>query len=76
MNPHRAVHFETATCEHLAAHGWLHAEGDAASHDRTHALYLPELLAWVEATPPASWQRLVRSHGPAAGESEATPFSE
>lgn len=68
MNLHQEHHFETEICAHLATHGWLYAEGDAAHYDRTHALYLPDLLAWIEATQPDSWQRLARTHGAAAGE--------
>lgn len=68
MNLHREVHFESAICEHLAAHGWLYAEGDAERYDRTHGLFLPDLLAWIETTQPDSWQRLAKTHGAAAGE--------
>src|SRR5690242_9322799 len=68
MNLHQEHHFEAEICAHLAAHGWLHAEGDAAHYDRTHGLYLPDLLAWIEATQPDSWQRLTRTHGAAAAE--------
>jgi type I restriction enzyme R subunit len=68
MNLHKEIHFETAICEHLAAHGWLYADGDAANYDRKHALYLPDLLAWIEKTQPYSWQRLGKTHGPLAGE--------
>src|SRR6185437_175166 len=31
-------------------------------------LSVPDLLAWIEATQPDSWQRLARTHGAAAGE--------
>jgi len=68
MNLHREVHFEQAIVEHLASNGWLYAEGDAEHYDRTHGLYLPDLLAWIEATQLDSWQRLSRTHGPAAAE--------
>lgn len=68
MNLHREIHFESAICEHLAAHGWLYAEGDAERYDRTHGLFLPDLLAWIEATQAESWQRLTKTHGAAAGE--------
>ncbi len=47
-NLHQEHHFETAICEHLAAHGWQYAEGDAAHYDRQNALFLPDLQAWVE----------------------------
>ena len=36
MNLHQEHHFEREICAHLAAHGWLYAEGDAAHYDRQH----------------------------------------
>jgi len=65
---HREIHFETAICEHLAARGWHYAEDDAQRYDRAHGLYLPDLLAWIEATQPESWERLSKAHGPAAAD--------
>lgn len=65
MNLHREVHLETEICQHLAQHGWLYAEGDAAQFDRAIGLFLPDLLAWVETTQPDSWQRLTKTHGAA-----------
>ncbi|MFC5576762.1 type I restriction endonuclease subunit R [Lysobacter niabensis] len=64
MNLHQEHHFEREICEHLAAHGWLYAEGDAAQYDRANALYLPDLLAWIEATQSDGWQALSKTHGP------------
>ena len=49
---HKEVNFETEICEHLAAHGWLYAQGDAASYDRARALFPPDVLAWVQTTQP------------------------
>ncbi|MGY0611255.1 type I restriction endonuclease subunit R [Luteimonas sp. A501] len=63
MNLHQEHHFEREICERLAANGWLYAEGDAAHYDRQHALYLPDLKAWLEATQPDSWAALVKAHG-------------
>ena len=68
MNLHQEHHFEREICAHLAAHGWFHAPGDAAHYDRTNALYLPDLLAWIEQTQPESWQALARTHGPQLGQ--------
>ncbi|MCK6426646.1 MAG: DEAD/DEAH box helicase family protein [Burkholderiaceae bacterium] len=65
MALHQEVHFEAEICQHLAAHGWLYAEGDATHFDRTHGLFTPDLLAWVEATQPESWQRLHKTLGAA-----------
>ena len=31
MSLHKEINLEVEICEHLAAHGWLYAEGDAAN---------------------------------------------
>ena len=62
-NLHQEHHFEFAICQHLGANGWLYAEGDAAHYDRQNALYVPDLLAWIETTQPESWQQLTKTHG-------------
>lgn len=62
-NLHQEHHFESEICQHLAANGWLYAEGDAAKFDRANGLFLPDLLSWIEATQPESFQRLSKSHG-------------
>ena len=66
MNLHQEHHFEREICEHLAGNGWLYAEGDAAHYDRKTALYLPDLVAWLQATQPDSWDALEKTHGPQA----------
>lgn len=65
MNHHQEHHFEAEICQHLAANGWLYAEGDAAKFDRTNGVFVPDLLAWIEATQPQSHERLVKNHGAA-----------
>lgn len=70
-NLHKELHFEAAICEHLLANGWLYAEGDAANYDRQNALYMPDLLAWLEATQPDSLQRLQKTHGAATSKNLA-----
>lgn len=65
MNLHQEHHFESEICAHLAANGWLYAEGDAALFDQKHGLFLPDLLAWVEATQAESFDRLSKTHGAA-----------
>jgi len=62
-NLHQEHHFEFAICQHLGANGWLYADGDAAHYDKQNALFLPDLLAWVETTQPESWQALSKIHG-------------
>lgn len=44
MALHRKIHFEEEICAHLAAHGWLYAEGDAARFDRSNGLFTSGLL--------------------------------
>lgn len=68
---HKEVHFEAAICEHLLANGWLYAEGDAANYDKQNALYMPDLLAWLESTQTDSLQRLNKTHGAATAKSLA-----
>ena len=63
MSLHKEISFENEICEHLAAHGWLYAEGDAASYDRARALFPDDVLAWVQATQPKAWEALVKNHG-------------
>jgi type I restriction enzyme R subunit len=63
---HQELHFETEICDHLAAHGWLYAEGDAARYDRARALFPPDLVTWVQETQPQAWEALVQRHGAAA----------
>ena len=55
MNLHKEISFEDEICEHLAAHGWLYAEGDAAAYDRARALFPADVVAWVQATQPQAW---------------------
>ena len=66
MTLHKEISFENDICAHLAAHGWLHSEGDAAHYDRARALYAPDVAAWVQASQPKAWESLVKSHGAAA----------
>lgn len=65
MSLHREIHFEEEICAHLAANGWLYAEGDARQFDQARGLFLPDLLAWMETTQPESFQRLAKTHGAA-----------
>jgi len=66
MSIHKEVSFETEICSHLAAHGWLHAGGDAAHYDRSRALFPPDVVAWVQASQPKAWATLAKNHGSAA----------
>ncbi|MGE0621117.1 MAG: type I restriction endonuclease subunit R [Pseudomonadales bacterium] len=63
MNLHKEIRFEDEICEHLAANGWFHQSDAAQSYDRNLALYLPDVLAWVQTTQPEAWDILTKNHG-------------
>jgi type I restriction enzyme R subunit len=66
MSLHKEISFEDEICGHLASHGWLYAEGDAANYDRAHALFPADLIAWLQASQPQAWEALTKNHGAAA----------
>ncbi len=68
MNLHKEISFETEICQHLAVHGWLYSEGDAAGYDRARALFPADVLAWVQGTQPQAWEALTKNHGAKAGD--------
>lgn len=63
MSLHKEIRFEAELCVHLAAHGWLYAEGDATRFDRAGGLFLPDLQEWLSATQPDAWDKLSKTHG-------------
>jgi type I restriction enzyme R subunit len=63
---HKEINFENDLCNHLAANGWLYAEGDAASFSRGHALFPADVIAWVQSTQPKAWETLTKNQGAAA----------
>ena len=60
---HKEINLEIEICEHLAANGWLYAEGGAAGYDRARALFPADVLAWLQATQPQSWEIMSKNHG-------------
>jgi type I restriction enzyme R subunit len=68
MSLHKEINFEIEICEHLAAHDWLYADGDANQYDRARALFPADVLAWVQATQPKAWDAIVKNHGSAAAD--------
>ena len=68
MSIHKEISFEVEICQHLAANGWLYAEGDAAGYDRARALFPADVLAWVQATQPKAWEVLTKNHGTKAAD--------
>jgi type I restriction enzyme, R subunit len=72
MSLHTEIDFEAEICEHLAAHGWCYAASDAATYDRSRALFGEDVLAWVRATQRRAWDSIVKIHGIAAAETLLT----
>ncbi len=68
MSLHKEISFENEICEHLAANGWLYAEGDHKLYDRARALFPPDVLAWVKEAQAEAWETLTKNHGAGAGE--------
>ena len=67
-NLHQEIHFETEICEHLAAQGWLYAQGDASVYDRARALFPADVIAWVQETQARAWDALQKNHGTQAAD--------
>lgn len=65
MSLHKEIEFENEICAHLAANGWLYADGDAQRYDRERALYPDDLVAWIQQTQPQAWEALEKTNGAA-----------
>ena len=63
MSLHKEISFENDICEHLADHDWLYAQGDAAHYDRALALFPADVVAWIQASQPKTWETMVKNHG-------------
>ncbi len=68
MSVHKEISFESEICDHLGAHGWLYAEGDAAHYDRARALFPADVIVWVQSAQPKAWEALIKNHGAKAEE--------
>lgn len=58
---HHEKPFENYVVDKLVAQGWL--LGDTGGYDKDHALYPEDLVAWLKATQPAKWDKLVALNG-------------
>jgi type I restriction enzyme R subunit len=57
---HQERHFEAYIVDRLRAQGW--EVGDTSGYDTERALYAEDLLAWMQATQPAKWSKLLASN--------------
>lgn len=55
---HNERNFQDAIVQHLSSQGWLTSKGNAG-YDKERALYVPDLLAWLEETDPDNFHRIV-----------------
>jgi type I restriction enzyme R subunit len=61
----REFQFEKEICAEMAKVGWLHSRDDAG-YDRPTAVYLPDLIAWLEASCPKQLKAVEDVYGPDA----------
>ncbi len=53
--------FEAEICEHLFAHGWhFTPEHERTGYDKKRALFVPDVLAWLQETQPEQWAKVVK----------------
>ena len=68
MTLHREIHLEDEICADLAAAGWLVEAGDNAHCDRTQALFVDDVVGWIQASQPKAWAAIAKSHGATAAQ--------
>ena len=58
---HHEIHLENYITQKLVAQGWL--EGQSVHYDQQRALYPEDIDAWVKATQPMVWEKLLKLNG-------------
>ena len=58
---HLEKQFEAEIEAHLLANGWV--QGDPSAYDRELGLDMGQLVAFIQATQPQAWEKLVKVHG-------------
>ena len=66
MSIHKEIHLEDEICADLTATGWLYDAEDAGRYDRTQALLVDDVSAWIKASQSKAWEAIEKSHGAAA----------
>jgi len=66
MSIHKEIYFEDEICADLAAAGWLYDASDSARYDRVQALFVDDVVAWIKASQPKTWETIGKSHGASA----------
>lgn len=65
VGAHREVNLQRFVVDHLASHGWLTSQGNEG-YDKARALFVPDLLGWLEETDPDNYHRIVPKDVPEA----------
>ncbi|RSZ61247.1 type I restriction endonuclease subunit R [Corynebacterium hylobatis] len=65
VGAHREVNLQRFVVDHLASHGWLASKGNEG-YDKERALFVPDLLGWLEETDPDNYHRIVPKDAPEA----------
>jgi type I restriction enzyme R subunit len=52
MSIHKEIHLEDEISADLTAAGWLHDAADASRYDRTQALFVDDVVAWIKTSQP------------------------
>ena len=58
---HHEIHLENYITQKLVAQGWF--EGQSVHYDQQRALYPEDIDAWVKATQPTVWEKLLKLNG-------------
>src|SRR5690625_1699836 len=65
VGAHREINLQRFVVDHLTSHGWLSSKGNEG-YDKERALFVPDLLGWLEETDPENYHRIVPKDGPEA----------
>lgn len=68
MSLHKEINFEAEIARYLGTHGWLCAEGDYQTYDRSRALFPADVVTWVKESQPDAWEVLQKNHGSTAAD--------
>ena len=61
MAAHHEVHLESYVIKRLVENGWV--EGDNSHYDSVRALFSEDVVSWIKASQPQTWDKLKRLNG-------------
>src|SRR5690606_32096164 len=64
--------YEDEICDALYKSGWIYtAETERAGYDKTRALFVPDVLAWLQETQPETYAKVVKPEMSATEQAKA-----